>query len=429
MATAEPGRSNGADPAAKAPAGAPPPPPAATAAAAPAARRKNSTPPNNLLLAGLAGGVLAVYFAHGYLTRDEVKTDDAQIDADVVPVSARVAGVIRQLRVADNQRVEAGAVIARIDDADFKAKVAAAQADLDAATAQAESAAAQVEIVRSTSGGALSSARAQVQGSSASVRSASAQIDAAQAAVARASAELAKAQADLDRAKKLHDAGAVSGQALEAAQTARDAAAAAQAAAQANLAAARDQQSVSVSRVAEAQGRLQQSTPVERQIAVAEAAARLAAARVESAKAALELARLQLGYTEITAPVTGFVSKLAVREGQMVQPGAMLAMVVPLRTYVVANFKETQLARLRPGDPVDISVDALGGRELHGKVESIAAGTGARFSLMPPDNATGNFVKVVQRVPVKIAWDDGQDLSQLRAGLSVEVKIHLQHGS
>jgi membrane fusion protein (multidrug efflux system) len=413
MATAEPGRSNGADPAAK-------------AVAAPAPRRKRARRAY-LLLAGLAGGVLAVYFVHGYLTRDEVKTDDAQVDADVVPLAARVAGVIRQLRVADNQRVEAGAVIARLDDADLKAKVAAAQADLDAATAQAESANALVDIVRSTSGGALSSARAQVQGSSASVRSASAQVDAAQAAVARASAELAKAQADLDRARKLHDAGAVSGQALEAARTARDAAAAAQAAAQANLAAARDQQSVSVSRVAEAQGRLQQSTPVERQIAAAEAAARLAAARVESAKAALELARLQLGYTEITAPVAGFVSRLAAHEGQMIQPGATLAMIVPARTYVVANFKETQLARIRPGDPVEISVDALGGGELHGKVESVAAGTGARFSLMPPDNATGNFVKVVQRVPVKIAWDDGQDLAQLRAGLSVEVKIHLQH--
>ena len=428
MATAEPGRSNGADPAAKAPAGAPTQtsaPPAATVSAA-APRRKKARRAY-LLLAGLAGGVLAVYGIHGYLTRDEVKTDDAQVDADVVPVAARVGGVILHMRVADNQRVEAGAVIAKLDDADFKAKVAAAQADLDAATAQAESANAQVEIVRSTSGGALSSARAQVQGTNASVRSAAAQADAAQAAVARARAEFAKAQGDFDRARKLRDAGAISGEAFEAVQTARDAAQAAVAAAEANLAAARDQQLVSVSRVAEAQGRLQQSTPVERQIAAAAAAARLASARVESAKAALELARLQLGHTEIAAPVAGFVSRLAAHDGQMIQAGATLAMIVPTKTYVIANFKETQLARIRPGDPVEISVDALGGGGLHGKVESVAAGTGARFSLMPPDNATGNFVKVVQRVPVKIAWDDGQDLSQLRAGLSAEVKVHLQH--
>jgi membrane fusion protein (multidrug efflux system) len=380
-----------------------------------------------LLLAGLAGTALAIYGIHGYLTRDEIKTDNAQVDADVVPVAARVAGVIQHMRVTDNQRVEAGAVIAKLDDADFKVKVAAAQAELDAATAQAESADAQVDIVKSMSGGALSSAKAQVQGTAASVGAAAAQVDAAQAAVARAQTELAKAQSDLDRAKKLHDAGAVSGQALEAAQTARDAAQAAAAAATANLAAARDQQAMSVSRVAEAQGRLQQSTPVDRQIAAAVAAARLAAARVESAKAALELAKLQLGYTEITAPVAGFVSKLAAHDGQMIQPGALLAMIVPLKTYVIANLKETQLAGIHPGDPVDISVDALGGADLHGKVESLSSGTGARFSLMPPDNATGNFVKVVQRVPVKIAWDDGQDLSQLRAGLSVEVKIHLRH--
>lgn len=380
-----------------------------------------------LLLIGLAGTALAIYFVHGYLTRDEVKTDDAQIDADVVPLAARVGGAILHLRVTDNQRVEAGALIAKLDDTDYKVKVAAAQAELDAATAQAEAAYAQVEIVRSTSGGALSSAKAQLLGTGASVQAAAAQVDAAQAAVARADAELAKAQGDLDRAKKLHDAGAVSGQALEVAQTTRDAAAAAVAAANANLAAARDQQALSVSRVAEAQGRVQQSTPVDRQIAAAVAASRLAAARVGSAKSALELAKLQLGYTEVTAPVAGYVSKIGAHEGQLVQAGMTLAMLVPARSYVIANFKETQIERIRPGDPVEISVDALGGHELGGKVESLSPGTGARFSLMPPDNATGNFVKVVQRVPVKIAWDDGQDLSPLRAGLSVEVKIHLQH--
>jgi membrane fusion protein (multidrug efflux system) len=111
----------------------------------------------------------------------------------------------------------------------------------------------------------------------------------------------------------------------------------------------------------------------------------------------------------------------------MVQPGMTLLMVVPAKTYVVANFKETQLERIRPGDPVDVSIDALGGHTLHGKVDSVSAGTGARFSMMPPENATGNFVKVVQRVPVKIVWNDGEDVSQLHAGLSVEVVVHLQH--
>jgi membrane fusion protein, multidrug efflux system len=329
--------------------------------------------------------------------------------------------------VQDNQRVEAGQVIAQIDDADYKAKVAAAQADLDAATAQAQSADAQVDITKSTSGGALSSAKAMLAGQGASVRSAAAQVDAAQAQVARAKAELTKAQADLDRAKKLHDAGAVSGQALESAQLGRDAAHAAVDAAQANLAAARDQQSQAESRVAEAAGHVTQSTPVERQIGAAEAAARLAHARQASAKAALDLAKLQLGYTQILAPVAGYVSRLAAHDGQLVQPGMTLLMVVPAKTYVIANFKETQMERIRPGDPVEVSIDALGGKTLHGKVESVAPGTGARFSMMPPDNATGNFVKVVQRVPVKIAWDDGESMTGLAAGMSVEVKVHLVH--
>ncbi len=392
--------------------------------------RKRAARRAYLLLGGLTAAAFAVYFVHGHLTRDEVSTDDAQIDADVVPLNARVGGVILHMKVQDNQRVEAGAVIAEVDDADYRARVLAAQADLDGATAQAEAADAQVDIVKSTSAGGLSSARAQLQGSGASVRSASAQVDSAAASQARARAELAKTEADLARAKKLHDAGAVSGQSLEGAQSSRDSAAAALDAATANLAAARDQRSLSEARVAEAAGRVVQSTPVERQIAAATAAAKLAHARVDGASAALELAKLQLGYTRVTAPVTGFVSRLAVHEGQMIQPGAMLAMVVPAQTYVVANFKETQISRIRPGDLVDVEIDAFEGT-LHGKVESVSAGTGARFSMMPPDNATGNFVKVVQRVPVKIVWtdaakqDDGQ--GALHAGLSAEVKIHLQH--
>ncbi len=400
--------------------------PAKATVVAPLPRKKKSMRAY-VVLFGLAATALAIYFIHGYITRDEVATDDAQVDADVVPVATRVGGVVLHMRVVDNQRVDAGTVIAEIDDADYKAKVAAAQADLDAAGAQADAADAQVDIVRSTSTGGLSSARAMLQGTGASVRSAGAQVDSAAAAVARAKSDLAKADADFQRAKKLHDAGAVSGQALESAQATRDSAQASVDAANANLAAARDQRSLSESRVAEAAGRVQQSTPVDRQIAAATAAAKLAHARVQSAQAALDIAKLQLGYTRITAPVAGFVSKLGAHEGQMVQSGLTLLMVVPAHTYVVANFKETQMDRIAAGDPVEVSIDAFGGKTFHGKVESISAGTGARFSMMPPDNATGNFVKVVQRVPVKIAWTDGQDLGQLHAGLSVEVKVHLQH--
>ena len=380
-----------------------------------------------LILLGLVGAVVAAYFIHGYITRNEIDTDDAQIDADVVPVAARVSGIVLKMKVDDNQKVEAGQVIAEIDPADYTARVAAAQADLEAAMAQADAADAQVDIVKSTSGGALSSARATLQGTSASVSAAKAQTASASAALARAKSELQKAQADYARAKSLHDQGAVSGQALESATTMRDSAQAAVDAANANVAAARDQEGAASARVAEAQGHVTSSTPVDRQIAAATAASKLAHARIASMQASLDLAKLQLGYTKIVAPTAGYTSRLAVHDGQMVSPGMTVVMVVPVKPFVVANFKETQMGRIAAGDKVDIAVDALGGKSFQGKVVSISAGTGARFSMMPPDNATGNFVKVVQRVPVKIALDEGQDMAQLHAGLSVEVKVHLEH--
>ena len=379
-----------------------------------------------LLLGGLALAVVAIYEIHGYMTRDEVSTDDAQVDADVVPISARVGGVILKMHVEDNQRIEAGQVIAEIDPVDLAERVAAAKEALEAATAKADSADQQVEIVRSKSSGGLSSAKAQLQGTGASVRSAGAMVAAAQATVARAQADLSKAQADYDRAKKLHDQGAVSGMALESATHARDTAKAALDLANANLVGAQDAQSQAESRVAEARGHLEETGPVDRQVATALAAARLAHAGVGEAESALRDATQQLGYTKIVSPVTGYASKLAAHDGQMVLPGAMLLMVVPVKSYVIANFKETQIERIRPGDTVDVMVDAYGGKVYHGKVVSVAAATGARFSMMPPDNSTGNFVKVVQRVPVKIAWLDNEDTTALHAGLSVEVKVHLQ---
>jgi membrane fusion protein (multidrug efflux system) len=391
------------------------------------APRKGKARRAYMLLLGLVVVALAVYFIHGYATRNEVKTDDAQVEADVTPVATRVGGVVLHMKIVDNQKVEANQVIAEIDDADYKAKVAAAEADLDAATAQADSADAQVDIVKSTSGGALASARAALSGTGASVRSAQAGVAAAEAQVAKAKSDQLKAQQDLDRAKKLHDAGAVSGQSLEAAEATKSSMDASLQAANASLAASRDMASQAQSRVAEAAGHVESSTPVDRQIAAVVAASKLAHAKVQSAQAALDLAKLQLSYTKITSPIAGMVSKLGAHDGQMVQPGMTLVMVVPTKQYIVANFKETQMDRIAAGDPVDISVDALGGSEFHGRVESISAGTGARFSMMPPDNATGNFVKVVQRVPVKIELDQGQDMSKLHAGLSVEVKVHLQH--
>ena len=399
--------------------------PAQAKLVAPAAARKKKATRAYLVLAALAGAVVAIYFIHSYITRNEVSTDDAQVDADVTPVSSRVAGVVLKMHVQDNEEVTAGQVIAEIDSADYAARVAAAKADLEAATAQAEAADAQAEVVKSTSKGGLSSARAMLVGTGASVRAAESQVAAANAAVARAKSELAKAESDFARAKTLHDAGAITGAQFESAQTARDTAAAAVDQANANLAAARDQAALSQSRVAEAQGRVEQSAPIDQQVAAAVANAKLAHAHVDAAKAALDLAQLSLGYTKITAPIAGHISKLAAHDGQMLQPGSVVCMLVPHRTYVVANFKETQISRIRPGDEVDIEIDAASGKR-KGKVVSVAAGTGARFSLMPPDNATGNFVKVVQRVPVKIEWATPEDGKGLQAGLSADVTVHLR---
>jgi membrane fusion protein (multidrug efflux system) len=378
-----------------------------------------------LVLALLAGSALALYFIHGYLTRDEVSTDDAQVDADVVPISAQVSGLIVKLNVTDNQPIKAGTVIAEIDPVEYKNKLAAANAALEAARAQEDAANSQVDIVKSTAAGGLSSAKAQLSGTGASVSSARAQVQAAGAQVARATAELSKAEADLTRAKTLHDQGAITAQAFETAQTGRDSAHAMLDAANASLAAAKDQQAVAQSRIAEAQGKVQASTPVDQQIAAAVAQAKLAHARVDGAQDEVTAAQLQLDRATIKAPVDGTASKLGVHAGQLIGAGAMLLMIVPAKTFVVANFKETQIERIRAGDSVTISIDALGGT-YHGTVDSLSPATGARFSMIPADNATGNFVKVVQRVPVKIALDPDQDLSSLHAGLSAEVTVHLR---
>lgn len=392
---------------------------------APPLRKKKKSTRAYLVLAVMVGAAVAIYLIHGYLTRDEVSTDDAQTDADVVPVSARLSGVVLKMRVEDNQEVKAGQLIAEIDPADAAAKLAAAQADLDAAQAQADAADAQVAITTATSKGGLSSAKAQQLGATAAVSAASSQFAAAKAQVASAKSALAKAQGDFTRAKNLHDAGAITGQQYDAMVSARDSAQAAFDGANANAAAARGQQAAAQMRVVDAKGHVEQSAPIDQQIAAAQAVAKLGHARVESAKAQLEIATLQLSYTKIIAPADGFVSKLAAHAGQMVQPGSVFCMLVPKQTYVIANFKETQISRIRAGDDVEVKIDADGSKR-EGKVVSVAAGTGARFSMMPPDNATGNFVKVVQRVPVKIAWATARDAAGLQAGLSADVTVHLQ---
>jgi membrane fusion protein (multidrug efflux system) len=369
---------------------------------------------------------LAGYGAFALATRGKESTDDAQVEADVVPIAARVSGPVVALAVTDNQRVKKGDVLVRIDDADFAARVKQAEADLAQAQAQADQAESQEQIVAATAKGGMSSAQASVWGSSVSVQSADAQTAAAEAALERAQVEAQQADTELGRSKELRATNAIPQAQLDASQTAASAAHAALTQAQANLVAAREGKRVAVSRVAEAQGRLTQTAPIDAQIKAAHAATELAHARVAANEAALGLAKLQLSYTTVVAPESGWISKLMAHPGQLLSPGSPIGELVPEKTYVVANFKETQIGDMRPGQATDVSIDAFGGRAFAGKVESLSAGTGARFSMLPADNASGNFVKVVQRVPVRIELTGVPADVILRAGLSADVTVHVK---
>jgi membrane fusion protein (multidrug efflux system) len=372
--------------------------------------------------------VIAVAIVGGYslLTAGRENTDDAQIAADMVPVGTRVAGAVAHVLIKENQLVKKGELLVEIDPSDYDARVQQAAAELATAQAQAAGAQAQVEIVEATSKGGLASAKAALSGSNAGVSSAGAQLASAHAELARSDADLKKAEIDLERAKMLRQANAVPQERLDSALIASDAARAAKARAEAQVALAEDARRTAESRVGEAMGKVSQSAPVAPQIAAARANADLAQARVRSAEAALALAKLQLGYTKITAPADGYASKLTAHEGQLVTMGQPIIELVPTGTYVIANFKETQVGHMRIGQPVEVKVDALPGQTFQGKIDSLAGGTGASFSLLPADNATGNFVKVVQRVPVRVAWVNPPGDGTLRAGLSADVTVDVR---
>ncbi len=386
--------------------------------------RASGRRPFVVLFGLVALGVIGV---GGYLelTRGRESTDDAQVTSDLVPVSARVGGQLQRLAIGENELVKKGALIAQIDDADYSVRVREAEAEVASAKAQAAQSDAQVDIVSATSKGGLSSARAAYSGSSVGVASAAAQVAASRAQLVRAQADARKAETDLKRATELRAANAVPQERLDNAQAAFDMAQAVLAQASAQVAASEEGRRAALTRVSEALGRVAQSAPIDAQIAAAEANARLSHARQTSAEAKLALAELQLSYTKIIAPADGIASKLGVHEGQLLSVGQPLLVLVPVATHVVANFKETQLAHIRVGQRATLELDAYPHREFEGKVESISGGTGASFSLLPADNASGNFVKVVQRVPVRIAWVNPPADVLLRAGLSVDATVYV----
>jgi membrane fusion protein, multidrug efflux system len=351
----------------------------APAAPPPAKGRRRIVLPIVLVLAALGGLWAFKQWSYG---RAHESTDDAAVDGHLVPVLAKVSGYVQSVNADDNDHVKADAVLVTIDPAEYKVRLAQAEADLAAAHAAA--------------GGAGLSGQAQ-----AAVEQAAGQRSALDAQIAAAKANELKARQDLSRMEELAAKAIVSKQVLDGARAAAEAASA-------NV--------VAIQR---------QTTAATGGVTSAEAGVRLAAARLEGARAARDNAQLQLSYTKISAPASGIMSRKQVEPGQLVQVGQPLfTIVTDTGVFITANLKETQLADLRVGQPVEVEVDGYGGATVVGCVESLSAATGSKFALLPPDNATGNFTKVVQRVPVRIRVKQGLGPDRpLRPGMSVTVHI------
>jgi len=367
--------------------------------------------------------LLILYGIYALMTSGKEATDDAEVAADTVPVAPRVAGQVTNVYITENQLVRAGQPIADIDPRDVQVKLDQAQGDLLTAQAQAADADARVAMAQASARGALVSAQGGVSTSRENVDTARATISAAEAGITRAAANAEKARKDWERASELGAKGDISKSQVDAARATNESAQADLASARAQLTQAQNAFQAAQGSVQQAQGRLVQSQPVAAQIESAQAQARLAHARVQTAQAAVSAAQLSLSYTKLTAPVSGIASKLAVHPGSLVNIGSPIVTIVPQRTYLIANFKETQVKQMRPGQRATIRVDALGRQDFEGKVESLSGGTGASFSLLPPDNASGNFVKVVQRIPVRVSWN-GPTADRVPVGSSAEVTIY-----
>ena len=372
--------------------------------------------------------VAALFYWHSTYYED---TDDAEVDGDLYQVSARVGGQVIKVYVEDNQQVEAGQPLAEIDPKDYQVALDQAQANLASAEADYEQAKVNVPITNVNVTSNVNTASSTVVGSVAQVAQSRKQVEAAQARVGQAKANALKAQDDVDRYTPLVQRDVISKQQFDAAVAAATAAKSQVLEAQADVIAAEDG-------VRQAQEKLQQSQ-IQSHASVEnagdtrhaqQARADAAAAAVRQQQSKLEQAQLNLSYTHILAPATGIVNKKSVVVGANLSPGQDLLTIIPLdNLWVTANFKETQLQKMKPCQKVEISVDALGDRKYDGKVSQIGGATGSKLSLFPPENATGNYVKVVQRLPVRIDFTNLQDENKdhlLRPGYSVTPKVSVK---
>lgn len=384
-----------------------------------------------VLIAIVAVVVLA---AGGYYLRNAFayeETDDAEVQGHVMPLSARISGQVQQVQVVEGQLVHSGDVLLTIDPKDYQVSVDQARAFLGDAEATADALRRTIPIASASAFSGLDSTTAAVKNAEAGIMAAQENLKSAQAALLQAQANSEKSDADLSRFERLVQKEDISRQQYDQAVAAAKANRAAVVAADATVKSAEQALRQAEGRAVQARADMRNAQTAPEQVTVARARAASSDSQVARRKAELEQAELNLSYTIVRSPVTGIVGKKSVEIGQNVTPGQQLVSVVPLDDiWVTANFKETQLAHMRPGQPVDIKVDAYG-RKWKGHVTNLGGGTGSVFSLLPPENATGNYVKVVQRVPVRIDFDRPQDATfnadgLLKPGLSVEPDVRVR---
>ena len=410
----------------------------------PANRRRKRTIRFVLLALLILALIIGIPIYAYYSVRES--TDDAQVDGHLVPISARISGTILEVLVNDNEPVRAGQQLVILDPADYKVALAQAQAQLATSEANTSESEENVPITTINTTSQVSTTSTQVEEAQAAVNSAQQAVHAAQARVTAANATLqqrqanyVKAEKDLARFQDLVQKDEISRQDFDAAVATAASDSAQVESAKADILTAQRNYDQSVAELGEARARLataqvqnRQSQQVRsRQQAVAEARFKQAQAQVKQHQADLAQAQLNLQYTTIVAPVDGVVSRKSAEPGMQLSPGQQIMSLVPLDdVWVTANFKETQLKKMRVGQKVEIEVDAYGGRKYRGHIDSIAAASGAKFSLLPPENATGNYVKVVQRLPVKIVLEPGEDRDHsLRPGMSVTPTVLLNSGT
>jgi membrane fusion protein (multidrug efflux system) len=389
----------------------------APAAAARGSARKRWIGIGAVALAVVGGG------AWYHVASGRESTDDAQVDGEVVGVPAKIGGTVARIYFVENQSVKAGDLLATLDDEGPRARLAQADAQLVAAKAQAEAADADARVAVANAKGNNAAARASSTASAAEASATALGLREAEAARASADASLRQAQLDRDRNQKLYADGAISKAAFDQTETALSVARSNADAARARLDVLKSSIAGASGRAAEASARAQQVADVDSFVAQSQARALAAHAQVATAQAARDLAALDVTYTRILAPHDGTVSKKTIAEGQNVGAGQAVVQLVTPGVWITANFKETQLESMHPGEPVVIKVDAFSAHDVHGEVESFSGATGSRFTLLPPDNASGNYTKIVQRLPVRIRVTDVPDGVELRPGLSVTATV------